>query len=436
MSLGDPSLPPPIPVQAYAYSATDQRRPGIITAIGVICITVACLSGLSSFIGGLYSVGFYLVSQRLATRTATSYSTSSAAGSAPASTTSPALPGGDASVAANALDSMLSLDNAHLRELDRLLRRHGREVFGGDDDTPLTAASVREAVTDPKPLSKASGKAQFSTENGTVEIYPDHAVFTSADNSSTVDTSGRRNQDQVSHSNSGTSFSSTVVVGGPPVSTTLTAAQINQVVASAKAFAIPITSAQLQSLRTELAKPNQELVTPTSLSPVNSVVAQPNGNLLINFDTGNMLILDPQAKVVLSGPMPMPNFGVSRGLATMNALEALASIGLAIYLLIVGIMVLRASFSSPRLLRIYAWIKIPLAIVAGFGLTRFGYALSNAFANNPVMGMNASSGSPEAGYIIAGVAATLFGLALPIGLLIALRSKTVRDYYNSVTPSQ
>jgi hypothetical protein len=307
-------------------------------------------------------------------------------------------------------------------------------VFGGDDDTPLTAASVREAVSESKPLSKSSGKARFSTENGTVEIYPDHAVFTSADNSKTVDTSARHNRDQVSNSNSSTSFSSSVVVGGPPVSTTLTAAQIDQVVKAAKAFGTPINSAQLRSLRMELAKPNQGLVTPTGPSQVISVVAQPNGNLAIYFDTGNMLILDPRAKVILSGPMPMPNFGVGGGLAIMNSLEALASIGLAIYLLIVGIMVLRGSFSSPRLLRIYALIKIPLAIVGGIGLAMLAYALSNGLTNNPAMGMSGSPASPKAAYVIAGVVATLIGLALPIGLLIALRSKTVRGYYNSVAP--
>lgn len=438
MSLSDPSFPPPIPVQAYyAYSPTDSRRPGIVTAIGVICITVACLSGLTSFIGGMYSVGLYFVSQaqsRMTTMRSPTYVSSSTAVAGPSSNNSPALPGGDASVAVNALDSMLSLDNAHLRELDRLMRRHGREVFGGDDDTPLTAASVREAVSDSKPLSKSSGKAQFSTEKGTVEIYPDHAVFTSAHSAKTVDTSARHNRDQVSHSNSATSFTSAVVVGGPPVATTLTTAQIDQAVKAAKAFGTPITSAQLKSLRRELAKPNQGLVTPTGTSPVISVVTQANGNLAIYFDTGNMLILDPRAKVILSGPMPMPNFGVSASLATMNTIEAIASIGLAIYLLIVGIMVLRGSFLAPRLLRIYALIKIPLAIVGGVGLTMLGYALSNALTNNLAMGMSGSPASPKAGYIMAGVVATLLGLALPIGLLIALRSKTVRNYYNAVAP--
>lgn len=445
MSEADPvSVPvPAFPVAALPYSfATDQRRPGIITAIGVLCITVAALSVLSSLMEGGYSVLFYVISksQGMATR----YVTTSVPATPAAPAQSPALPGGDASVAVNALDSMLSLDNAHLRELDRLLRRHGRQVFGGDDDTPLTSAAVRAAVMQSTPLSAGVGEAAFSTAQGTVDIYSDRAGFKSADGVTTVETSARLNRDQETTANSSTtaatysaSVSSSVVAGTPPVSTptALTGAQIKAVISSAQRFGTPINNAQLQALRAELAKPNQVLTSGTSLSPVLGVVTQPSGNQVITFDTSSMLILDPKGKVILSGPMPMPHFDVSGTLATVNALEAVASIGLAIYLLIVGILVLRGSFSSPRLLRIYALIKIPLAIVAGIGLTLLGYAIANASANNVVMGTSGASTNAKLGFVIFGVFAILLGLALPVGILIALRTKTVRNYYNSIVPS-
>lgn len=441
MSRDDSSSMPPIPSQALAYSIpTMTRRPGIITAIGVLCITIACLSALASFISGMYSVGFYFVSQMQATMgtaMTTSASTPAIAVPANAVTTAPTLPGGDAGVAVNAIDSMLKLDAAHIRELDRLMRRHGRDVFGGDDDTPITAATVRGAIISSK---HRAAKAEFTTAQGTVEIFADHATFTSTDGSSVVRTSGLRNQDQITNTPT-TGVSETKVsvystASAPPLPTlsaTLTPAQINLAVGAAQGMAT-LNAAQSQTLRAELSKPNQTLVTAAAIAPIQGVVVQPNGNLAITFDTGNLLNLDAKGKVVSLGPPPMPNFGISGTLAAINAIEGLASIGLAIYLLIVGIIVLRGSFAAPRMLRIYAWIKIPLALIAGIGLTLLGYELANAILSSPAVGMGApAAGSTKLGFAIAGAAAIIFGLAFPVGLILGLRSKAVSDYFNTVT---
>lgn len=446
MSETDPSSAPvpvfPVPALPYSY-ATDRRRPGIITAIGVICITVAALSVLFSLSSGGYSFLFYAMSK--GRQVASAIAATSTPVSTPAPAQSPVLRQDDASVAVNALDSLLSLDNAHVNELDRLMRRHGRKVFAGDDDKPLTLAAVRAAVTQSTPLSAGLGKAVFSTAQGTVEIYSDRAVFKSADGATTVETSARHNRDQESATNPSTStmtysmsVNSSVVAGMPSASlpTPLTEAQIKQIILSARQSGTPINNAQLQALHAELAKSNQILTSARSASPVLGTVAETNGNLAITFDSTNMLILDPKGKVLLSGAMPIPDFGVSGALATVNGLEALASIALAIYLLIVGILVLRGSFSSPRLLRIYALIKIPLAIVAGIGLSLLGYGMANASANNPMMGSGSAPSSPKLGFFIFGVVAVLLGLALPVGILIALRTKAVRNYYNSVAPLQ
>lgn len=435
MSRADPPFIPPIPSQPLPYSIPVRTgRPGIITAIGVTCIVIACLSALSSFISGTNSVGFYMmsrVSAQMASMSATMASASANAGPATMPGSSPVLPGGDAGVAVNAIDSMLSLDSQHLRELDRLMRRHGRLVFGGDDDTPLTAAAVRQAVISSKRNGGISG---FSTSQGTVDIFADHATFTSADGSTTVTTSARRNQDQTTQSTPNGLTMSTVAVNATAApSSTLTTAQIDQAVALAQGMVPKPNAAQLRSLRAELSKPNQPLATVGGSSPVTATTQQPNGNLSIYFDTGNALIVDPRGKVLSSGTLPMLNLGISGGLATVDALEGLASIGLAIYLLIVGILVLRGSFASPRMLRIYAWIKIPLALIAGIGLTMLGYALSRAIMNNPAMGAASSSAdSARVGFTIGGGLAILFGLAFPVALLIALRSKTVSEYYNAV----
>lgn len=438
MSDTDPTwAPPPVPVQALTYSPVGQTaRPGIVTAIGVLCITIACLSAISSFIGGMYSVGFYLISRvsaQMTTMSASFAAASANANNTTAPSASPTLSGGDASVAVNTLDSMLSLDSPHLSELDRLMRHHGREVFGGDEDKPLTAADVRAAVVTSRRQRGKAGVAQFSTAQGSVKILADRAEFTSADGSETVQTSARRNTDHVSRSTPPNGAPAQVGAGAVIPNTTLTPAQVDQVQAAAKSFGTKMNAAQLQSFRAELSKPNQALVTMGSPTPVGSVNAQPNGNLAITFDTANMLILDPRGKVISSGPMPMPNFGVSGTMASIIALEALASAALAVYLLIVGIMVFRGSFHCPRLLRIYAFIKIPLAVVAGIGLSMFGYVISKAIMSGPLVGTTtAQIDSMRTRFIAGGVAATLLGLAFPIGLLLALRSQRVRAYFNSV----
>lgn len=432
---------PPLPVQSLGYSvSTTARKPGIITAIGVMCIVIACLSAFASFISGMYSVGFYFVSQVQSSVAMMRPAMMSAAAATTAPSNGPsgnssALPSGDAGVAVTAIDNMLSLDPPKVRELDRLMRRHGRDVFGGDDDTPLTAATIRGAVTSSNP---GTSQSDFTTAQGTVEIFSDHATFTSADGSTTVRTSARLNQDQSSHTTASgaTTYATSVYANAGPTSvpaTTLTSAEVNTAVSAAQAMGT-LNPAQVRSLTAELSQPNQTLVTPATPAPVMGVMIQPNGNVAITFDTGNLLILDGKGKVVSSGPPPMPNFGISGTLAAINALEAVASVGLAIYLLIVGIVVLRGSFAAPRMLKIYAWIKIPLAVIAGVGLAMFGYALADAILSSPSLGMGGpNAGSTKLGFALGGAAAIVFGLAFPVGLLLALRSKSVSEFYNTVS---
>lgn len=434
---------PPIPVQSLGYSVpATARKPGIVTTIGVMCIVIACLSAFASFIGGMYSVGFYFISQVQSSMAMVrpAMMTAAVATTAPSnnpSGNSTALPSGDAGVAVNAIDNMLTLDPPQVRELDRLMRRHGREVFGGDDDTPLTAATVRSAITS---SNHRTTKSEFTTAQGAVEIFSDHATFTSTDGSTTVRTSAHLNQDQSSHvtASGATSYamSATASAGAGPSTvpaTTLSNAEVSAAVSAAQAMGT-LNPAQVRSLQAELSQPNQTLVTPATTAPVVSVTTQPNGNLVIGFDTGNMLIVGSAGRVVSSGPPPVPNFGISGTLAAMNAIEAVASVGLAIYLLIVGIVVLRGSFAAPRMLKIYAWIKIPLALIAGVGLSMFGYALADAILNSPAFGMGGpNAGSIKLGFALGGAAAIVFGLAFPVGLLLALRSKAVSEFYNTVS---
>ena len=74
MSTFDPaSMPPPMPIPAQALPSpipVRYGRPGIITAIGVLCIVVASLSGITSFFTtGVYSGLFYMMSRVIGAQT-------------------------------------------------------------------------------------------------------------------------------------------------------------------------------------------------------------------------------------------------------------------------------------------------------------------------------------------------------------------------------
>src|SRR5947207_1929215 len=58
-----PVIPVAVPVQRLEYTLPgSNRRPGILTAIGVLSIILASLSGLYSLISGLQGFGFYAMS--------------------------------------------------------------------------------------------------------------------------------------------------------------------------------------------------------------------------------------------------------------------------------------------------------------------------------------------------------------------------------------
>jgi len=429
-------LPPPapIPVQPLAYSLpARQGKPGIITALGVMSIVIACLSGLSSLSTGFYGFGLFMASTMSSRMSSTPMSATVSGTAATATADTSGLPPGDASIAANALTAKLSLDGAHVRELDRLLRTHGRAVFGTDEDTHLSAADVRDAVKSFTSLPSSNlVTARFVTEQGTVDIHEDRAVFNSADGNLTITTAVKDNTDSVSQSSSSTVNSQTSAGGGPG-GTTLTPATVSLVVAAIqrKAAGQQLNPSQVATLRAQLAMPNQTLVTPGAAAPV-LAVTQGNGNVTIQFAAGNVLVLGRQGQVVFSSSMMMvPRIRISAASATIVIGEAAASIALAILLLVAGILVFRDSGLAPRLLRIYAWLKIPMALLAGTGIAMMGYDLMNSIASS--MG-TAGAGAGAAGsvFIVWGTIIAFFGLAFPVAALITLRSRTAKDYFNSV----
>lgn len=395
-----------------------QRRPGIVTALAVMCIVVACFSGFGSLISGVYGWFFWFMGV---------FGSAMAAASAPAPAPAPPavvkLSLDDAGGAVNALQSKLALDGAHVRELSRLLRTHGREIFGGDEDIEFSTAQVNAAVqwSTPQPTDRA-GPAQFSTAQGSVEIYGDRAVFTSADGSRVVQTSAVDNNESTT---------------GPPPSPSagarsnaLTPAEVNRVILNVQQYAAVLNPAQVAALRTELSKPDQRLVTPgASSSMVFANVVR--GNATIQFNRGTTLVLGPQGQVISSGAMAFPRFSISAKTAGLVIGEAAASFALAIYLLIVGILAFRPGRRVPLLLRIYAVLKIPLTLLAGVGVPLMVYQLADsAMKSTANTGGVPAAPLPTGPFFGWGIGIALLGLAFPVALLIVLGTRTCKAYYS------
>ncbi|HET6248222.1 MAG TPA: hypothetical protein VFE47_11035 [Tepidisphaeraceae bacterium] len=83
-----PQTPPAAAAPVRALSMPYQQRPGILTAVGVISIIVACLGCITGLIGGCASGEFYMMAKM--SRAASSGSSTSSFGIAPA--TPPATP--------------------------------------------------------------------------------------------------------------------------------------------------------------------------------------------------------------------------------------------------------------------------------------------------------------------------------------------------------
>lgn len=329
------SYPPP--VQAIQYSVPpSQGRPGILTAIGIISIIVALLSGLVSLSTGMQAVGLYMLSQ----------GTGAFAPPPPPTVVSPQQP------------SVVSTQ-------------------------PTTATAVSYSMT-------WSASAPGTPTGGTI------ATTT-------------------------------------PAAAALTPAEVQTVIQKIQAVGgNGLNPAQVATLTAELQNPNQDLVLPgTAWSAVNSVTPDGQGGVAIGL-SGGFIGLNAQGGVntKFSNSGPMTSIGALIGVwpSFLTGLDALLSLVLAVLLLVAGIMVLSQSPRALRLHQFYAWAKIPVAILGGIGMAWLYSSMMTAFTPGgapAVPGMNSV-------WIIWAAVMALISCAYPVALLITLRTRTVRAYYNSI----
>jgi hypothetical protein len=407
-----PVAPPaPVPVHALTYSeAAGPRKPGIILALAIVTVVVACLSGLAN----LVFAGYALVQYQMARAYSMMSATPTAMATPPKADMT--LNMSDATAAVNAVQSVVNLDGARVRELNKLLRQHGKDVFPTDDiDGPLTAAAVKEMIHEHGEAPADTAGAYFVTDQGRVDIFSDHAVFASTDGKRKIETSAVKNTD--------------TDTGNGSLDNTLTAAQVRRVMSAVKKAANPpLNAAQLASVQTQVSAANQQLVNPANASPVSSVTptGSPGNSVMIQFDSG-MLWLGPKGEITsmnayASGSTAFTTSTsftpptINKSAVALMLLEAAGSGALAIYLLIVAMFLFRSSFSSPRMLRIYVWLKIPLAVLAGVAVV---------MVNLP----NATTAGEASELWTWTLVLVAVGLAFPIACLLVLRTRTVPEFF-------
>jgi hypothetical protein len=137
-------------------------------------------------------------------------------------------------------------------------------------------------------------------------------------------------------------------------------------------------------------------------------------------------------------PIVNPMASINPTAATLSMIEAILSMALAVYLLIIGILTLRDSRSGAKLHWGYVALKIPLAILA--------IVANSWLATSLIAGMNAAAasttgitpaGAPTAGAGMGAVAIfwvvllAAAAIAYPLALVPVLLTKTVRKYYSA-----
>ena len=438
-----------VPAQPLQYVVPQQHaRPGLITAIGVISIVVASLSFVGSAFTVLQSAGYYMMSLMSST-VAAAQATATATAAVPPPVAMPeesaAGPRGmeseERQAAVRELTRLRPMTPSRKRHLDAILASAGRDMATDRVTDSGTMEGMRSGEIPPD---------YFVTPAGRLEVFNDRAVFYPIDRSPTVrasappeaapgtapgDEGAREVVDApVKGVDPAPSTAPAISLTVPSTTTTavvvgaLAPGEVESVIQQAQSLSgNGLTPAQVASLRNVLAGPGQQLVQPgTAQGAVLSAYTQAGTPAVIQFSDGGSITLGQQGNVVSMAAAPvMPTFKFQPAALGLMLGTGLASLALAVYLLVIGILTLRQSPRGRRLHLIYAFIKIPLAIAAGVASAWVARDLMASFAGPGV------PTPPTSGYsLFSGLMPLVLGCAYPAALLIVLNVKSVREYYN------
>jgi len=428
-ALGAPGQPPVYP---FPSEFTGAGRPPGLTALGVVSIVVACLSIIACFVTAAGAAMFYSAARRAdAVVAAHAPPPPPPAFLAPVDAAPKRVevgPGGLADaqrgVAVEALQSVRPLVAPRAEQLDAVLARAGWRILGLPDDAAFDADAVRAAVVDHGEMFTGNRRVvppeYFKTNGGRLELHDDRAVFYPADGSPPV--------------------RSTTASSAPLKA--LTAEQVQSVVKQVREApgGAKLNAAQLSGLSAALSFTNQRLAQASSglNKEPRGITIHPGGGATVRFGGGE-LYLSVSGQILSEPPdvsrKPVAGANVPALVAILIAVAA--NLGLAILLIVAGVLVLRATAARPRGRRphtVWAVIKIPLALAASACL----YWMLNSFLRtSATLPAGLVFGNPavaratrwaHAAYWPAVVAPAL-GCVYALAVLVAFRTPAIRDFY-------
>lgn len=430
-----PGVAPPVgTMQPLQYVHSDRScRPGLITSIGVISIVVACFTGIFGLITSFQAIGYYMMTLMSSSMAATqsrvrATATASPPVAAEVGVVGPrgmAQPEREQVVAA--LNRMRPLTPSRKRHLDAILAASGRDMATG---------AVTESGTMPAMRSGEVPPDFFVTPAGRLEVFSDRAVFYPI-KGATVRTSAPPlpppgaapappPAPEVLVSTPTTALA-TAPATTAPAPGALTSAEVQSIIRQAQSLSSNgLNASQVNGLQALLAAPGQQLVMPGAAEgSVVAAVPQQNGPTFIQFSDGGSLRLGQQGNVMSITTAPVfPTFSFNPLAVGVMLVTSLASMALAVYLLVCGIVTLRQSPRGRRLHLIYACIAIPLVVTFGIASAQAARDWATGIAGVPALAPLSTGPS-----LFSGVVPTVLGCAYPVALLIALNLKSVREYY-------
>ncbi|MBC8106550.1 MAG: hypothetical protein H7Z14_08170 [Anaerolineae bacterium] len=416
------AIPPPPPLAPLhvlpVYDSPPSRgKPAIITLLGIVAIIVASLSMLVSAISGMVALGMMIqtkVSSTMATAAAPRYTATATVAVNGRDVTEPStspvksfltgprgLTEAQRVAAREAFGRSQRLSPTQFERLDQLLAKAGKDMF--PLGVPTSTTPTRTVVSESGTLSSGASTANYYLiGSGRVEIYDDRGVF-DPEEGETI----RVWQDEDPSAD--------------PSSNALSPKQIDDLLTSAQSQANgTLTPQQMAALKNELSDRDQTLVFKNSGQPNLYVSIMPDKSARI-AGGASFIQIDPAGNVSDAASIMMANmskFSIRPAASAMTLLDAILAGLLAIYLLIVGILVLRQNRRGRGMQMIFAVLKIPIAVLAAIG---WMWTIQDA-----------NAGAISSGQLKAWLWTFLvIGLVYPITLLIVLRTRAVREYYNA-----
>ena len=412
-------------------------RPGLVTAVGVASVVVALGGAAGAVVTAIAAFLFFAGAQAAGGSAQAAKLAAAAAPPQPAARAPARLPpeegaGGVARpqrrAVVEAFYAVRPIRPPRMEQLDAILARHGKTILLTPDEREAAAQAAPERVarlvTDHGQLFGTNPSAApdfFRLTTGRLELYDDRAVFYPADGSPTL-----RN-----------------AYGRTPARRALSEAEVAAVVGRAKSFGANILNeAQAATLATVLSGADQKLVPTAGAAGAGAVQSEPRsvtagagGAVTVRFGDGQ-LDLGPQGQILAApaGPAPPPKPSTAAFLAVMAS--SLAGLALSVVLFVAAVLLLRGLPSGRRLHFTWAWLKLVVTVAGAVAFwwmaDRFYDGLLHYNAAPP--GINPARFAAGPRTVMAQpwhpLAAALAGLVYPLVVLVALRARSVREYFH------